>query len=80
MFPHWYLDIVRGLVPGVLAAVSRRDMRDLAPLPVAVGLAPELHVFALLDRDVLWRGGGDLEGVDHDGGGTQGGQQDGDSA
>ena len=62
-----FLDIVYVLVPHVLAAFPGRDVRELAPLPVAVGLAPEIHAPALLDCEVLGRGGRDVERMD-DGG------------
>ena len=51
-----HLDIVQVLVPDVLACVLKwppslvgGHVDDLAPLPVVVALAPELHILALLD-------------------------------
>ena len=42
------------MIPDVFAALVRRDVDNLAPLPFLVSFAPDLQVPALLDRRLRW--------------------------
>ena len=44
-----FLNIIHVFIPDMFAALPRLHMSYLAPLPVIIGLAPDLQVVALLD-------------------------------